>query len=93
MDLILKLSPARVSLASTASSVLLAVISIQLGRRLNYAERLPMFNVFAASMPGLVGVGLVAAIVPLFRVRWRSPSLWVAAVFAALVLGSYLLDE
>jgi len=91
--MILRMSPAKVSLLFTASSVLLAVISIQLGRRLNYLEHLPMFNVFAATMLGLVGVGLVAAIVPLFRARWRSPSLWLTAALAALVLSSYLLDE
>jgi len=90
--MIRRLSPRGISLMLTTSSFVLGLVSIQLGRRLNYLEHLPMFNVLAAGMLVLVGAGLVVACVPLIMARGRSVPLWVASALAAVILASYLLD-
>ena len=91
--MILKLSARNGSLALTTCSLLLGLVNIQLGRRLNYLEHLPIFNSMAAAMLALVVAGLVVACVPLVRARGRSASLWLAAALAIVVLGSLLLDD
>jgi cytochrome bd-type quinol oxidase subunit 2 len=83
----------RVSLGFTAASALLALVSIQLGRRLGLAEHLPLFNALAATMLGLVAVGLAVGVVALIRARGKSASLWFVSAFAVAVLGTYLLDD
>ena len=57
--MISKFSPRNVSLLLTGSSFLLGLVSIQLGRRLNYLEHLPVFNTLAAVMLVLVAAALV----------------------------------
>lgn len=87
------MGPRNISLMLTASSFLLALVSIQLGRRLNHLEHLPMFNLLAAAMLVLVIAGLVVAFVPLVKTRGRGASLWLAAAVAIVVLGAFLLED
>ena len=91
--MIRRLSPHRVSLLLTGISFVLALVSIQLGRRPNYLANLPMFNILAAVMLVLVGAGLVVALVPLIKARGRSAPLWVTTALAAVVMAFYLLDD
>lgn len=90
--MIRKWSAPGVSLMLTAGSFLLALVSIGLGRRLNYVEHLPVFNSLALAMLVLVSAALVVACVALVSKRGRSVSLWAAATMAAVILGGYLLD-
>lgn len=86
--------PARnVSLALTITSILLGVVNILLGRRMNYYQHLPLFNSLAAAVLVLVGAALVFAFAALVRNRGRGASQWVAAGLAIVVLGGYLLDD
>ena len=87
-----KFSP-RVSLVLTTCSLLLALINIQLGRRLNYLEHLLMFNTLAAGMLAFAAAALVVAGVALAKARGRGVSLWLPTVLAIVVLGSYLLED
>ncbi len=91
--MIWKVSARKASLLFTVASVCVALVSIQLGRRMNYLEHLPLFNALAVTMLGLVGVGFLVALVSLIKARGRNVSLWWVAVLAIVVLGSYLLDE
>lgn len=81
------------SLMLTTSSLLLAVVSIQLARRMNYIEHLSLFNGLAAGMLALVTAAVPVACVPLVKARGRNTSLWLAAALAVALLGSYLLDD
>ena len=91
--MVVKTSARKVSLVLTTGSLLLALVNILLGRRLNYLEHLPMFNTLAAGMLALVAAALVVAGVPLVKARRRSASLWLVAVLAGFVFGLYLLDD
>ena len=86
-------SARNVSLALSACSLLLALVSIQLGRRLRYLDHLPMFNAMAAVILALVGAGFVAAFASLVKTRAQSSSSWLAAAFALVILGLYLFDD
>jgi cytochrome bd-type quinol oxidase subunit 2 len=86
-------SATRRSLMLTTGSFLLGLISIALGRRVNYLDHLPVFNVLAAAMLVLVVVAVVVAFAALVRSRGRGASLWLAATMGTAVLGIYLLDR
>jgi hypothetical protein len=91
--MIQRLSPQTLSLSITAFSFLLAIVSVQLGRRLNYLDHLLMFNGLAITMLALVAVAIGVAFTALLRNRGRSLSLWFSTGLALMLLGSYLLDE
>ncbi len=82
-----------VSMMLSACSFLLALVSIQLGRRLNYIEHLPMFNSMAAVILALVCAGFVAALGALVKTQAKSPSSWLAVALALVILASYLFDD
>jgi hypothetical protein len=88
-----RLSPRDVSIALTLGSVLLGVLNIGLGRRVNYLEHLTAFNSLAAAMLALVSIGFVVSVVSLVRNRGRNGSLWGSAALAAGILATYLLDD
>ena len=83
----------KISLMLTTCSFLLALVSIQLGRRLSTSEHMPMFNSMAAVMLALVCAGLIAAVMSLVKSRAKSVSSWLAAGLALLLLASYLFDD
>ena len=87
------LSLRKVSLTLTTCSFLLALVSIQLGRRLSTTENMSMFNSMAAIMLALVCAGFVAAVMSLMKSRAKSVSSWLAAGLALLLLASYLFDD
>lgn len=88
----LRSSTPNLSLMLSTTSLLLAVVSIQLGRRLSYLDHLATFNVMAMTMLALVAAGFALAIVPLVRARGRSVPLWLATALSTVVLGMFLLD-
>lgn len=88
-----RLSSQTLSLSLTTCSFLLALISVQLGRRLYYLEHLPIFNVLAIAMLAFVTAAIVIAFTALLRNRGRGFSLWCTTGLAFMLLGSYLLDE
>ena len=88
-----RISPRDTSLMLTTGSVALGIVSIQLGRRVDYLQHLGTFNSIAAAMLGLVALGLIVAIAALVRARGRGIGLWVAVALATTVASSYLLDE
>ncbi len=90
--MILTRPPGSISLALTSASLSLAWISMWMGRRVNYLERLPLFNTLAAVMLSLAGAGLVIACLAIARGR-GSASLWVAAVLAASLIALLLVDD
>ena len=81
------------SLMLTTCSFLLALVSIQLGRRLNTTEHVSMFNSMAAVILALVCAGFIAALMSLVKSRAKSASSWFAAGLALLLLLSYLFDD
>ncbi|HZL86356.1 MAG TPA: hypothetical protein VFD07_13360 [Candidatus Krumholzibacteria bacterium] len=83
----------KASWMSTTCSFLLALVSIQLGRRLSIAEHMSMFNWMAAVILALVVAGFVAALMSLVKSRAKSGSSWLAAGLALLLLLSYLFDD
>ena len=83
----------QVSLMLTTCSFLLALGSIQLGRRLSTTENMSMFNSMAAVILALVCAGFVAAVMSLVKSRAKSVSSWLAAGLALLLLASYLFDD
>ena len=82
-----------VSLVLTTCSFLLALASIQLGRRLSTTEHMSMFSSIAAVILTLVGAGFVVALVSLVKTRAKSTSSWLAAALALVLLASYLFDD
>jgi len=80
------------SVALSAGSLLLATTSVLVGRRVNYLDYLPAFNVMAAGMLALCLGALAVGVVGTWRSRGRSPGLWLADTLAVLVLGLFLLD-
>jgi hypothetical protein len=93
MDMTLESLPRGIPFVLTATSFVLAMVSIQLGRKLNYLDHLPVFNSLALVMLALVLSALVVAVVQLVKARERSASPWVAVTLALFVLSSYLLDD
>lgn len=86
-------SATRRSLMFTTGSFLLGLVSIGLGRRVNYLEYLPVFNMIAFAMLALVVTAVTVALVALIRNRGRGASLWIAATMGTVVLGMYLLED
>jgi hypothetical protein len=91
--MIQRLLPQTLSLSLTTCSFLLAIVSIQLGRRINYLDHLLLFNGLAITMLALVTVAIGVTFTALVRNRGRGFSLWLATGLAFMLLGSYLLDE
>ena len=89
----LKASARDLSLALTTGSLLLGLANIGLGRRVNYLDHLTLFNLLALTMLVLAASAVVVATVPLVRSRGRGASLWMAAILACGLIGTYLLDD
>ena len=89
----LKWSARDLSLALTTGSLLLGLANIGLGRRVNYLNHLTLFNSLALTMLALAAGALVVATVPLVRSRGRGASLWMAAMLACGLIGTYLLSD
>ena len=87
------ISATRRSLMLTTGSFLLGLVSIALGRRVNYLDHLPVFNMIALVMLALVVAAVTVACVALVRNRGRGASLWIAATMGSVILGMYLLDN
>ena len=85
-------SDSRVSLLLSAGSLLLALVSITIGRRVNYLDHLTLFNLMAAAMLALGVAALAAGVVGTWKSRGRSAAMWLAIAIAILILLQYLLD-
>jgi hypothetical protein len=74
------------SLLLSASSLLLATISIVLGRQVNYLAYLSLFNAMAVGWLSLGAAALVVALVGTWKAQGRSTLLWVANAVAVFVV-------
>ena len=83
----------KASFLLSASSLLLASISIMLGKQVNYLAYLPFFNAMALLMVSLGIAALLLGLIGTWRTRGRSTLLWVANVVALLVLSLYVFDS
>lgn len=86
------LSHSRASLLLSAGSLLLGLVSITTGRRVNYLDHLALFNSMAAAMLALGAAALVAGALGAWKSRGRSATAWLASAIAVLILSLYLLD-
>lgn len=83
----------KASFLLSASSLLLASISIILGQQVNYLDYLPFFSAMALLMVSLGIAALLMGLVGTWRMRGRSMPLWIANVVALLVLSLYIFDS
>ena len=81
------------SFALSAASLVLAVINVVHGRRVNYLEHFMFFNVMAMGMLGLAVIALVAGVIGTRRARGRGASLWMVSGLAAVLIVALLSDR
>jgi hypothetical protein len=84
--------PSSASLLLSAGSLLLGLVSMTLGRRVNYLDYLTLFNSMAAAMLALGAAALAAGVIGTWKSRGRSGVMWLASAIAVLILCLYLLD-
>ena len=80
------------SLLLSAGSLLVALVSTLLGRRVNYLDHLPLFNSMAATMLALGVAALAAGVAGTWKSRGRDATPWLADAIAVLVLGLYVFN-
>ena len=83
---------AKLSLALSVASLIVASVSLTLGRQINYLNYLPLFNALALLMLGLAIAALLLALFGIWRSRGRSIGVWLANGVAVFVLSLYAFD-
>ena len=86
------LSPSNASFLFSAGSLVVALVSTTLGRRVNYLDYLTLFNVMAATMLALGVLGLAAGAIAAWKSRGRGATTWLAVGIATLIVAMFLLD-
>lgn len=81
------------SLLLSAGSLFLALVSILLGRRVDYYDHLSAFNLMAAAMLSLGVAAFVVGLVGTWKARGRSVAFLAADVLALFVVGLYVFDR
>ena len=77
----------------SASSLLLATVSLILGTHVDYLAYLPLFNTMALLMVALGIAALLLGLIGLWRTGGQNRLLWFANIVALLVLGLYVFDS
>ncbi|MEM9907568.1 MAG: hypothetical protein AAF921_21370 [Cyanobacteria bacterium P01_D01_bin.44] len=85
--------PLRTSLWLSASSLLLASVSLVLGQQVNYLNHLSFFNAMALGMVSLSIAALLIGLIGTWQTRGQSVTLWLANMLALVILGLYLFDS
>ena len=78
------------SLLPSTGSLLVALVSVILGRRVSYLDHLAAFNSMAMLALGVAA--LVVGLVETWKSRGRSASAWLADLLAVVVVGLYVFN-
>ena len=81
------------SLLLSVGSLLLASISIELGRQVNYLTYLSFFNVMTVGILSMSAAALLVGLVGTWKTRGRSTSLWLANAVAVYVIALMCLTD
>ena len=91
--MITRFSFPKASFLLSATSLLLASVSLILGQQVNYLDYLSFFSAMALLMVASGIAALLMGVIGTWQTRGRSVPLWIANVVAILILSMYAFDS